>query len=167
MLIDNPNFLARHRFRFLLTRAPAVNYFCQEASVPGILVGNATQPTPILDLPVPGGKVEFEDLPISFAVDEDLQNYLELFEWIVGIGSATSTDQYADILHSQFGLVSDITLMILDSAQNSKHSFVFHNAFPRSLSRLDFNSKVEDAEPVYASAIFKYTHFSVDGINAG
>lgn len=164
--IGNPNYLARHRFQLVIARAPNVSYFGQEVSVPPVTAGYATQPTPILNLPVPGGELEYEDLVVSFEVDEDLNNYLEMYQWIIGNGSPVSTQQYADLKASSDGLVSDISLLILDASENAKHSFVFHDAFPRSLSRLAFNSKVDDVEPVYVTVTFKYSRFSIDGVNA-
>lgn len=166
MQIGNPNYLARHRFQLVIARAPNVSFFGQEVTVPPVTAGYANQPTPILDLPVPGGELVYEDLAVSFEVDEDLNNYLEMYQWMIGNGSPSSTQQYADLKASSDGNVSDITLLILDASQNAKHSFVFCNAFPRSLGRLAFSSKVDDAEPVYATVTFKYTHFSIDGINA-
>ena len=49
-------------------------------------MGNATQPTYLKDLPIPGDKMEFEDLNVRFLVDENLENYMEIQNWMRGLG---------------------------------------------------------------------------------
>src|SRR4051812_15476237 len=112
---QNINFLATHRFRVVLNRAPNVTYFVQEANLPGINMGNATQPTPFVDLPVPGDKLKFEDFTITFPVDEDMRNYKEIASWLVGLGFPKQYGQFKELYDSFEGPRSDISLMILDS----------------------------------------------------
>ena len=47
---------------------------------------NATQVTPLRDIPKPGTKLNYEDLTMTFIVDEDLANYQEIHGWLVGLG---------------------------------------------------------------------------------
>ena len=40
----------------------------------------------LADIPVPGDKLCFGDLEITFLVDENLENYREIHGWMYGIG---------------------------------------------------------------------------------
>jgi hypothetical protein len=152
----NENFLATHRFRILLQRAPNVTFFCQEANLPGISMGNWAQPTPFTDVPVPGDKIQYEDFTISFAVDEDMNNYKEVANWITSIGFPRDFRQYDRKNRSA------ISLIIMDSNNEPAHVVTFSDAFPVSLSGIQFNTKADDATPAYASATFKYAFWSME-----
>ena len=82
--IKNRNFLAPTGFRLVLNRSPKVAFFSNAANLPGIILGEATQPTYLKDIPTPGDKIVFDDFNIRFLVDEDLKNYMELQNWIRG-----------------------------------------------------------------------------------
>ena len=90
--LENRNFLAPIGFKFSLQRSPGVAFFCNQANIPDLQLGVAIQPNPLRDLPVPGDKVEFGDLNLRFLVDEDLKNYMEIQNWIRGLGYPESTE---------------------------------------------------------------------------
>ena len=66
------------QFRFLINQLPKVQYFTVSANVPGITLGEATYATPLKDIPLPGEKLTYDDLSITFIVDENLENYIEI-----------------------------------------------------------------------------------------
>ena len=76
--IENRNFLSPVGFKFTLRRAPGVAFFCNEANIPDMTLGEAIQPTYLRDIPTPGDKIQFGDLSLRFLVDEDLTNYMEI-----------------------------------------------------------------------------------------
>ena len=84
--IQNRNFLQPTGFKFTLNRSPKTSFFCQSANIPGMTLGVAAQPTYLRDIPTPGDKIEFEDLNLRFLVDENLENYMEIYTWIRGLG---------------------------------------------------------------------------------
>ena len=89
--IENRNYLTRTKFRFTFQRAPKVAFFTTKINVPDMTLGVATQPTYLTDIPLPGEKIEFGDLNIEFLVDEDMQNYFEIQNWIRGISFSDYT----------------------------------------------------------------------------
>jgi hypothetical protein len=143
-------------------RCPAIQYFVQECNLPGIAMGNASQPTPFVDIPRPGDKVVFEDFTMSFPVDENMQNYREIASWIVALGFPRSYGQYAEIAASSVGTTSNITLMILDSHNQPQHTVTFTGAFPHALSGIQFDTKVPDTTIPIATASFKYVYWELD-----
>ena len=85
--VQNKNFLSPTGFKFILNRAPKVVFFSNQVNIPGINLGVTEQPTYLTDIPIPGDKIEFNDLNLRFLVDEDLENYLEIQHWIRGLGT--------------------------------------------------------------------------------
>lgn len=163
----NINFLNTHRFRVVLQRCPNLVYWAQEANLPAMGMGNAVQPTPFVDIPRPGDKIRYEDFVMTFPVDEDMKNYREIGDWIVGLGFPQEFGQYADLKTSIAGIYSDIYLMILDSDHNVQHQVKFVGAFPVYLSEIQFKTTVNDTEIPIVSATFKYEYWEMDDVNVG
>lgn len=157
----NINSLNTHRFRVVLQRSPGIEYFVQECNLPAIGMGNATQPTPFVDIPVPGDKIRFEDFVMSFPVDEDYKNYKEIQSWMYGLGFPNQFGQYKELYDSTFKPTCDISLFVFSSAQNSSPKMMinFINAFPTYLSQIQFDTKATDSVIPMVSATFKYTYW--------
>lgn len=157
---QNANFLSPLGFRFLLKRAPTVNFFCTQVRIPSFEIGEATMPTPFKRIPLPGDKPTFGDLVINFKVDEGLKNYLEIFNWLAKIGFPEKFEQYASISSNPsstgYGVVSDATVVVLNSAMDPSVEFRFENMFPASISELDFSTTESSVNYISATATFKF-----------
>jgi hypothetical protein len=90
---ENRNFLSPTGFKFSLKRTPKVAFFCNSANIPDITLGIAVQPTYLKDIELPGDKLIFGDLTLRFLVDEDLKNYLEIQNWMRGLGYPESLQE--------------------------------------------------------------------------
>ena len=90
---DNISFLSPIGFKFQLNNFPDVNYFCQSATLPGISINTISVPTPLKTIELSGDEVQFEELSIKFIVDENMKNWLSIYDWIVGIGFPTLEGQ--------------------------------------------------------------------------
>ena len=169
--LSNRNFLAPTGFKFTLKRSPAAAFFCNQANIPSMDLGVATQPTYLRDIPTPGGKVEFGDLSIRLMVDEDLVNYMELQKWIRGLGFRESLKEFADlekeaVIKPSFAnradhIYSDGTLQILSSNLVAKFNVNFKDLFPVALSTITFDATDTDVEYFTAEATFKYTIYDL------
>ena len=95
--IENRNFLAPTGFQFNLKRSPKVAFFCNEANIPDLNLGVAIQANYLRDIPTPGDKIEFGDLSLRFLVDEDLSNYMEIQNWIRGLGYPEEVQEFRDL----------------------------------------------------------------------
>ena len=85
------------QFRFKCTKLPEVEFTCQTANIPGISLGGATQPTPLVDVPIPGDKINYDSLDITFLVDENLNNYKEIHDWLIGLGFPKDYTQFQNL----------------------------------------------------------------------
>jgi hypothetical protein len=171
------DYLRPNAFRFGVKDIPNVSFTCQSANIPDIQLGYAVQPTPFVDIPTIGDKINFGELAIRFLISEDMSNYLELYRWIVAIGFPKDYTQFSTFVKdrpSRFPFVtkldgtseilaySDATLTILDSTNTAKVNIIFKNLFPTSLSALDFDIASGSVEYFTAIASFKYTIFEVE-----
>ena len=95
--IENRNFLSPTGFRFSLRRSPKSAFFCNQVNIPDIQLGVANQATYLRDIPVPGDKIDFGDLNIRFLIDEDLGNYMEIQNWIRGLGFPENLNEFENL----------------------------------------------------------------------
>jgi hypothetical protein len=162
----NPNFLSALNFRFLLKRAPLVNFFTIDATIPTVELGVARQPTPFVTIPRPDAKITFGTFNISFRVDEDMKNYAELYDWMSALGEREGFDAYKNKISNQTnstgtGPTSDCTLMILNSSKKPNVEIVFRDAFPTNLSQIDFSVEYTDVRYATCRAEFTFRDFTV------
>lgn len=161
------NFLSPLNFKFKLKRAPNLNFFIQQIIIPGVSLPSVDVNNPLLRIPYPGDHVMYEELSITFKVDENLQNYLEIQNWIRGIGKV-SYQEYATISNNKAytgdGIRSDISVTVLTSSKNPNYEIVFQEAFPISLSGLTFQTTAESIDYLEATAQFKYLIYDINKI---
>ena len=174
------------QFRFKMNKIPKVEFFVQTANIPGINLGTATVASPLYDYPVPGDKINYQSLDISFLVDENLNNYKELHDWISGLGFPSNHQQFADLQATgadrfpgstassvamgskrtpaplaEGGIYSDATLTVLNSKNIAKTEIRFKNVYPTSLGSLSYDIKASDVDYLQVQASFNYLHYDI------
>ena len=173
--IANWNYMSPLGFKLIITKTPKVDFLCQSANIPQISMGTAVQPTYLKDIPVPGDKVLYDDLSVRFLVDEKMENYLAIHKWITGLGYPESIGQYrqlkkddnrtdrrvSDAADPRYFEFSDATLQILNSNYKPSVLVNFKDAFPISLSTLEFDVSNRDYSYFTAEATFKYTIYEI------
>jgi len=170
------------QFKFGIIKLPKVEYFCTAANIPGITLGSTNQPTPLKDIPIPGDKLDYDTLNISFLVDENLENYREIHGWLTGLGFPKDYSQFRDLqgagsdrypttqnvglskelgqvkkaVQDDGGLYSDATLFVLTSKNTNNIEVRFRDIYPVSLSGLDYNQQANDVDYLTANVTFSY-----------
>ena len=145
--------------------------------MPGVNIGEALFPTPMVDLGIVGDKITYETLDVTFLVDEELINYRELHKWITDISFPFSRASYAAATSTNVSnaekapdtpipatdqdLYSECTLQILNSKNIAKVELRFKDIFPISLSGLDYNQQQTDVEYLQALASFRYSYYDI------
>ena len=135
-------------------RMPNINYFCQRVSIPSISLSNTILSTPYANIPIEGDVLEFEDLTIGFIVDEDMQNYLELYNWLQSLGFP---DNYSQYDNETSDIKSDMNILLHTNKSNPNYSIVFKDVFPVSLGAIAFDTNATALDPIVIDATFKYT----------
>lgn len=162
--ITNKNMLSPIGFQFVVQRLTHVNFFVQSVTLPGITVSNIDQPTPLRTVPIPGDKVEYSELEVVFKIDEDMRNYIEVFEWIRALGFPDNNQQYKDLedqpSYTGGGIYSDATLTVLSSAMNPNIRIEISDIFPVSLTPIEMSSINPDIEYIEATASFRFLSYT-------
>jgi hypothetical protein len=168
---DNLNFLSPTGYKFILSRAPTVEFMVQRVSLPTLTLPVAFQPNPFVQIPRPGEHLEFGQLSVTFKVNENLDNYLEIYNWMIALGKPEKFDQYTlqnrpyKAQDEQKDTVtSDIGLTFLTSAMNGNVEFTMRDCFPISLTDLEVDSTLSDIEYISASATFALRDFTIKKI---
>jgi hypothetical protein len=168
--ITNRNFLSPLGFQFSLQKKPKIDFFCTSANIPGINLGVAIQSTPLKPIPIPGDVLSYEDFTIRFNVDEDLENYLEVYNWLIQFGFPSNFSQYQQLLNEDTNSegiqnaisgMSDGSLLVYTSNYVPNLRVDFKDLFPVSLSDIIFDSTNTDVNFVTAQVTFKYTVFNI------
>ena len=178
------------QFRFKMTKLPNVEFFIQSANIPSITLGETDIPTPLKDISIPGDKVTYSSLDVSFLVDENLNNYKEIHDWITGIGFPQDHKQFKNLLGtgsdrfpgttsstaatgtsipqpaSDGGIYSDATLTVLNNKNIAKTEIRFQNVYPTSLGGLSYSITASDVDYLTVNASFSYMYYDIVQISS-
>ena len=172
------------QFKMMINQLPKVEFFITAANVPGLNLGEAIFPTPLKQIPMQGDEITFENLSISFLVDENLENYKELHDWLIGIGFPQSRAQFKDFRSSTSNrpgvtqgisqdigdvkpatavspMFSDATLTILSNKNNPVVEVRFEELSPVALGGLNFDQEATDVQYLKTTADFNYKYYQI------
>lgn len=162
---DNKSFLSPIGFRFACKRLPHVNYFCTAATIPDISLGETSSvDNPFIKLPVPGDKLTFGRLDLTFRVDEDMKNFQEIYNWLVALGYPDNFTQRGAIGRTQIStgdVHSDGSLMVMTGNMTPNIEISFIDMYPASLSSLEFDIENTDVEYLKATVSFAYRKYEL------
>tara|TARA_B100000963_G_scaffold208151_1_gene181293 strand:- start:145 stop:735 length:591 start_codon:yes stop_codon:yes gene_type:complete len=167
------------KFKFSITKLPLVEFFTTTANLPGINLGESVFPTPFKQIPLQGDELTFDNLEITFLVDERLENYRELHQWLVGIGFPKARTQFSSFKKDESqtfptaesvkgeatkpgvasgvqAMFGDATLTIMTSKNNPVMEVRFSDVYPVALSGLSFNQQETDITYLTATCTFQY-----------
>lgn len=145
----NLNYLSPTGYKVTIdsTQFANTSYFCVACTLPPITAPEASLPFRGHENAEPSDTLSFGTLDIRFIVDQEMTNYIELYNWIT---NNAWTDQR---------LLCDVTLTILDSRNNLDRQIRFLDAFPVALGGMDFSTQTQEVEHVTVNASFRYTQF--------
>jgi len=168
------------KFKFQTTKLPRVEFNCIQANIPGISLTEIQQPTRLLNIKIPGNDLSFENLSITFIVDEDLTNYRSVHDWMAGLSQMDSDEKYRALITEgkdrmplsqqnnstdagrvtsatpDGAIYSDSKLIILSARNIPLVEVSFQDCYPLSLSALDYNQNATDVEYLQATVVFGY-----------
>ena len=161
----NKNFLSPLGYKFTLARAPALSYNVQSVRIPGVQMSNGETPTPFVPIPTTG-KLTYNTLGVVFRLNEDLTDYLEIYNWMTALGAPVDFTAYKALEDAQVGtnetLRSDLNITIMNSGMNANISIDFYDAFPVSIGDLDFNTTDTSVNYIECSVEFRYLRYDIN-----
>jgi len=175
MKIENRNFLSPIGFKFTIDRMRGVEFFCQSANIPSVSLGSADVGTRLNKIKNPGDELQYEDLFLRFLVDENMKNWYQVHDWMREIATPYSTKEFKyqrgdiestnkreatyDYASANNQWRCDCSLFVLSSNYRVVAEFVFRDAWPSSLSTLNFDASTPDINYFTAEVSLKYNYY--------
>tara|TARA_R100001079_G_C4428478_1_gene143037 strand:- start:517 stop:1116 length:600 start_codon:yes stop_codon:yes gene_type:complete len=168
------------KFKFQITKLPRVEFNSIQANIPGVSLTEITQPTRLQQIRIPGNDMTFEDLTVTFIVDEDLTNYRSVHDWMAGLSQVDSDDKYRALITeggdrmplsqqanlqdagrvtsatNDGAIFSDAKLITLSNRNIPMVEITFRDTYPKSLSALEYNQNATDIEYLQATVTLGY-----------
>lgn len=170
---ENKSYLYGDKFKLMIDELPFVEYFIRTAEIPGVSMDTATQPTPFLSIERPMN-VKYDDLTISFVIDEDLRNYIELHEWLISIGEVHDFGEQRNWINDRRTAFADAgrdftasqaSIVTLTNTDRPNKIVSFKDIYPVSLSGISFDLEADESTPLVATASFKYLYYDFEVLN--
>ena len=175
-LPDNLSYLAPTQFELLVKKLPNTKYFATGVNIPSVSVAESLQTTRLgANVKVPGDKITFGELSINFIVDENMENWTELYTWMEQttgstdpekfrslVGANRKADQPYDGSGDYDAIYSDMTIVVTTAANNPNRYIRIQGAFPTSLGEITMDTTVAGGlSYVTCTASFQFTNFEI------
>ena len=185
---DKLDYASPTQFRFGIHQLPKVEFFSTAATIPAIALSDVIVPTAFKSIPMMGDQLTYDNLAISFIVDEYLENYLSIHEWMTAIGFPKNRTQFSQFKSntsntpsttsspsndigdvqkptSANALFSDATLTVLSNKNNPIVNVFFRDLYPIAMTGLSYNQAATDVEYLTAEITFAYQLYEIETIS--
>lgn len=160
--------LSPNGYMFTLEKLPNLSYFCQSVNLPGLTLGAPEFGNPFANIPIPGDHLTYDTLNINFQIDEKMDNYKAIYNWLVALGFPQTYQQYINFIDSaSIAALSELaknssnaSLIILDHANNPTQTITFYDCFPQSIESISFESTNQDVPYIVGNATFRFSYYS-------
>jgi len=152
-------------FEFNIQRIPNTIFTIQEVNLPGVTLGEVNASYATGKTPFAGDTLLYNELNISFLIDETMNNWREIYNWQRGLAPTrldTAENQYLPLKQSREGIVSDGTLIIMTNEGNPNITVSFKDLFPVSLSDVQFKTTETSIEVIPATVSFRFTSYDIE-----
>ena len=176
----------QRQFKVFLPLFPTTEWFVVRANVPGVSLGQAVQTTPMIDMPIIGDKLTYDDFYVTFLVDEELKNYTEMHDWLINCAAPETRSQFqgkarpdgipqrpqteimdlilGNVKSSDRDLYSNLDLFIMSSKNNPLVKIQMVEAFPISLTNIEYSHQESDVTYAECTATFAFSYFTISTI---
>ena len=157
---DSTTPLLQHNYTFVLSKLEDTTLNLQSISLPTVSLSQKFMPTRSLDITLPGDKLAFDSLPMEFIVDENMNNYTEIMDWMWEGSNPKTGNKYKKV--SEYA--TDGVLTIYGARGNIVKRFRFQDCYPISLGGVSFINTSGESVPVTASLVLSFSLFFEDGL---
>ena len=163
---SNPNPLQPNKFLLSFGRAPNMQYFCQNVSVPGLSLSEVMINTPFVDIHSPGEKAVYDLLNITFIVDESAQLALNR---VFNYPNPFNTETRFQFEHNRAGEPLEVDIQIFEvNGQRVKRIQQELTSEGNRVSQTTWDGTSDSGNPI-ASGLYVYrviVKSTVDGSTA-
>lgn len=162
----NKSFLPNNKYQFVIDRLPNLVFFLQAVNIPDITLGTITTSNPYVQLPTPSNQLSFESLTLNYVVDENMESWFEIYNWMTNLGNPESSNKIGNLTGlpgSRNSITSDASLLVKTNSNNSNIKFTFFDMFPTTLGGIQLTS-TEGQEFITSTITFTYSHYKAQKI---
>ena len=160
------NYFTPLEFLVTIKRLPNIEFYTQRATIPGISASPVQLGTPFNKIYETPDELTYNNFDFSFIIDENMNNFLEVFNWMTGLTSPKDFSQFKNLKESRDGLISDVTIVVLNSSKNSSIKIEFKNCFPISLSEVVLDTTQSDIIYPEATVTFQYDYYEISRVTS-
>ena len=158
---SNRSFLSNNKYEFVINRLPNVVFFIQSINIPNISLGTTFTSSPFAQINKPSNILSFEQLTVNYVLDEDMQSWFEIYDWMMNLGNPEGLNKIGNLTKTQGknnSITSDATLLIKTNSNNPNIKFTFFDIFPTDLNGAQLTS-TEGQDFLTSSITFNYTYY--------
>lgn len=144
-------------FQIFIHKLPKVSFAATKFDLPGISGSAPQSPTPFNPINMAYDKIEYSPLTLDFIVDENLDNYISVFNWMKGLGTDEKFKQRVDLKNQ---LVTDVTVVMYSSSDNPVKTVEFKNCMPTALSNIQLSTNEQDVVYPHANLSMTYDYYN-------
>lgn len=161
-LTTNINYLQPTAFKLVIDRKnyPNLEFFAQTVSHPSVSIAAADVPFRRANIHIAGDKLTFDELSATIILDENLESYTEMYNWIkklVEQDYIKASDRTSDVIPT----TADITVSILTSHNNANKRLQYVDCVPTSLGNINFEATVGDIQYLTFPISFRFSYFKI------
>jgi hypothetical protein len=161
--LNNLNYLQPSAFKVSIDRKHYANleFFCQTVLHPALSLNAIEVPYKrISSIPFAGDKLTYTELTVIIIVDENLNSYTEMYNWMNRI---VQSDEKlpSDREDNKPPTYSDITVSILSSHNNKTRTIRYLDCIPVSLGDMTLESTSGDIQYITFPATFRFSTFEL------
>ena len=164
--LNNINLLQPTAFKLVVDRKNYANleFFCQSVAHPAIDVSATAVPIPRLgNVSMAGDKLNFAELECMIIVDENLNAYTEMYNWVHRIvQKADKTRLDRSLSDTTPPTYSDITLAILSSHNNTTRKIRYIDCIPTAIGTMQMEATAGDTTQIVFPVTFRFSYFELD-----
>jgi hypothetical protein len=173
----NTSLLQKTKYIFTMPRINNTQYFLQEAMIPGINLPALSRPTSVVDIYVPGNKLEYEQFQMNFLVDAELKSWRDIHDWMRRLTTTVSNAEYKQLWRRDTVINKNVTsenisesmpqyadgiMTVMSNLNNPKFRIKYVNLFPIALSDIQFASTDSAEDIITATATFRYDYYDIE-----
>jgi hypothetical protein len=158
---QNTGFLQPTKYQLVFPNIENMVFFCQSINIPGLSINSLPQPTPFVDIVRPGQKISYETLEIEFIVDEYMNSWKDIHNWIRSMADPVTFP----VLNKAGTTYSDAILTVLTNLNNPNIRIHFKNMFPSDLSGIKLSTTDSADTTITATATFRYDYYDIETPN--
>lgn len=152
------NYLSGNRAVLEIPQLTNTSFTANGFMIPDMMIPPATQETPFVVMPHAGEKITYSELVINFNVTENLENWIELHDWIRSLGFPNEFNEYKLRKFERL----DGYVVIYNSSNNPIIRFKFINLVPSSLQGFSMTEDIQETTVVTSAIAMSYERFDIE-----